>query len=496
MNKVDLPAAPTAQARKRTRLRTAIDGLWRILRVAMTKPMNKVEKLIAELCPDGVEFRELGEVCNFRNGFAFKSNRFKITGSPIISIGNIQNGIVDLNNLVFFNLFGLNSPLLAAGRVIGEYKKNLTSFEVNKGDILIAMSGATTGKIGYLNSDETYYLNQRVGKFEPYKNHLNNRYLYHYLLSKNNELYILAGGGAQPNLSSNVLMKKIQIPLPPLTIQKEIVKILNTFTKLEAELEARKKQYEYYRDELLTFGEGVEIQELDEICVAINAGGDLPERYLKGQLAPTKEFPYPIFSNGSAENALYGYTNSYKVGFEAVTISARGTIGYHAVRAGKFTPIVRLITLIPKTEIITAKFLNYALDITEIGHSGGSIPQLTVPNVKKIKIPIPPLAEQERIVAILDKFDALVNGTTPSLRATPPEEGNITDLTGTSPEGGNITALTDSSPDEGNLFASLQAELNARRKQYEYYRNKLLTFKEFNSPPLEGCQSKTDGVVS
>lgn len=88
--------------------------------------------------------------------------------------------------------------------------------------------------------------------------------------------------------------------------------------------------------------------------------------------------------------------------------------------------------------------------------------------------------------------------TTPSPEgATPPKEGNLSSPDGaTPPKEGNITALTDSSPDEGNLCASLPAELNARRKQYEYYRNKLLTFKEFNSPPPEGCQSKTDGVVS
>ncbi|MDD4738227.1 MAG: restriction endonuclease subunit S, partial [Candidatus Pacebacteria bacterium] len=124
----------------------------------------------------------------------------------------------------------------------------------------------------------------------------------------------------------------------------------------------------------------------------------------------------------------------------AVTISARGTIGFHIIRKPNFTPIVRLITLIPDNKQIITKFLNYALDITEIGHSGGSIPQLTTPNVKKIKIPIPSISEQERIVVILDKFDALVN----------------------------------------DISIGLPAELNARRKQYEYYREKLLTFKEKN----------------
>ena len=116
--------------------------------------------------------------------------------------------------------------------------------------------------------------------------------------------------------------------------------------------------------------DGVEFLALGEVCLSINAGGDLPENYQKVQKVPTKEFPYPIYSNGSDEKALYGYTDNYKVDDEAVTISARGTIGYHTVRSAKFTPIVRLITLIPNIEIITSKFLNYVLDITEIAPNG------------------------------------------------------------------------------------------------------------------------------
>ena len=159
------------------------------------------------------------------------------------------------------------------------------------------------------------------------------------------------------------------------------------------------KQYEYYRNNLMTFDEntsGVQWKTLESVCESVSAGGDLPNNYMKGNAQPTKEFPYPIYSNGTEQNALYGYSDSYKIDKKAVTISARGTIGYHAVRGEKFTPIVRLITLIPNTKIITIKFLNYALDITEIGYSGRSIPQLTVPNVKKINIPVPTLAVQER----------------------------------------------------------------------------------------------------
>ena len=177
---------------------------------------------------------------------------------------------------------------------------------------------------------------------------------------------------------------------------------------------------------------GVEYKTIEEVCSTVSAGGDLPENYEKGQLVPTDKFPYPIYSNGSNENALYGFTNTYRIDKDAVTVSARGTIGYHAVRKKFFTPIVRLITLLPNNRIITAEYLNYALDITEIGHSGGSIPQLTVPNIKKVCIPVPPLEIQREIVKVLDTFT--------------------------------------------KLEAELEAELEARRRQYHYYRDQLLNF--------------------
>ena len=174
--------------------------------------------------------------------------------------------------------------------------------------------------------------------------------------------------------------------------------------------------------------DGVEYRPLGEIC-AIRAGGDLPESYVKGQKEASDLHPYPIYSNGSEEKALYGYASTYRTEGPAVTVSARGTIGYHTVRYGKFTPIVRLITLKPSIENLDIKFLDYCLGVIDISHSGGSIPQLTVPNLKKMEIPVPPMEVQEAIVEILDKFT--------------------------------------------NLEANLEAELEARTLQYEYYRSSL-----------------------
>ena len=177
--------------------------------------------------------------------------------------------------------------------------------------------------------------------------------------------------------------------------------------------------------------DGVEYKKLKEVA-QISAGGDLPRNYAKGQKVATEQYPYPIYSNGTEGGALYGFTDSYKIEKEAVTVSARGTIGYHEVRAGKFTPIVRLITLIADESKITTKFLHYALYIAGIEGVTTGIPSLTVPMLGKFTIPIPPLPVQNEIVRILDNF----------------------------------TELT----------AELTAELIARKKQYEYYKDKLFLF--------------------
>lgn len=159
--------------------------------------MSYLEKLL-----DGreVQNKSLEEVCDFKNGFAFKSSLFRETGLPIIRITNVDGKTISLSDVKYFN------P--------SDYNENTSSYKVSKGDILIAMSGATTGKIGFYSHENIAYLNQRVGKFLPKKEVLNNRYLYHYLLSQVELIYVIAGGGAQPNLSSNVLMSKVRIPIP------------------------------------------------------------------------------------------------------------------------------------------------------------------------------------------------------------------------------------------------------------------------------------------
>lgn len=200
--------------------------------------MSKIDDLIQELCPDGVEYKKLNEVCRFQNGFAFKAKSFVNEGIPVVRIGDIQNGKIQSKSFAFISE--------------SAYQENLSTFFVEKNEIVIAMSGATTGKVGINTTGLRLLQNQRVGKFIPSMKYLNNGFLYYYLLTQEKLIYRIAGGGAQPNLSSNKLMC-LSIPVPPIEVQEEIVRVLDSFAELEAELEARRRQYAYYRDQLLTF---------------------------------------------------------------------------------------------------------------------------------------------------------------------------------------------------------------------------------------------------
>jgi len=160
---------------------------------------------------EGWEIKKLGEVCNFQNGFAFKSKTYKDEGTPVVRITNIQDEKLDLTKIVYID------PK--------DYNKDLSKYKIVKGDLLIAMSGATTGKIGIHKTDEELLLNQRVGKFEP-KQTLDKTYLLNFLKTKVEESLAISAGAAQPNLSTEQI-KGFEIPLPSPPEQQRIVQILD-----------------------------------------------------------------------------------------------------------------------------------------------------------------------------------------------------------------------------------------------------------------------------
>ncbi|EKY8777699.1 restriction endonuclease subunit S [Campylobacter upsaliensis] len=397
---------------------------------ALNNNAHPLESLLKQHCPNGVEFKELGEVCETLPKGTLKTSQLTANGYPVINSGR--------------DLYGYYSK-----------------FNNESNAFTIAARGEYAGFVNFM--DSKFWAG---GLCYPYRSNDENKLLtkfiyYHLKTNESNIMDSLVARGSIPAINKKDIDKKLKIPIPPLEIQQKIVDILDAFTELqaelqaelEAELEARLKQYHYYRNKLLSHDELenrtaksrndsdptpiVPYVRLGEVCEKVFAGGDLPKEYSKDK-KPSGEFLYPIYSNGSDENSLYGFSKTYRIDAEAVTISARGTIGFHTTREAKFTPIVRLITLIPNLNKITNRFLNYALYTTHIEKYGTSagIPQLTIPMLEKITIPLPPLEVQNEIVELLDKFDTLAN----------------------------------------DLSAGLPAEIEARKKQYEYYRERLLSF--------------------
>lgn len=148
------------------------------------------------------------------------------------------------------------------------------------------------------------------------------------------------------------------------------------------------------------------IVNITDVCSEIFAGGDAPKNKMSTQ--KTSEYTIPIYSNGEDADGLYGYTNFARVTLPSITVSARGTIGYTSIRNEPFVPIVRLITITPIPKLISIRYLYYAVKNLSFTGSGTSIPQLTVPMVKQYNFPLPPLGEQRKIAAVLDKVSDLI----------------------------------------------------------------------------------------
>lgn len=382
---------------------------------------------ILELIKDEkVEWKKLGEVCEFINGFAFKSSLFSQSGEAVIRITNINSGKVTFDDLKYIKL--------------DDYPE-LDRYKVEKNNILVAMSGATTGKIGYQYEDRIGYLNQRVGKFIPDESKVKRRFLFHFLYNIESELFSLAtGSGAQPNLSSEAI-KKIDIPIPSLEIQERIVKILDKFTnyvtELQSELQSRTKQYTYYRDKLLSEeylakvtkemeeDRRLNIVQLEEV-VTIKNGKDW-KKLGQGNI--------PVYGSGGEMGV---FVDKYSYDKPTVLIPRKGSIDNVFYLDKPFWNVDTIFhTEIDGSKLIP-KYFYYFIEHYDLNKlsDNSTRPSLTQSTLNKLKIPLPPLSLQNKIVKVLDKFQIL-----------------LSDTKGLIPE-----------------------EIEQRQKQYEYYREKLLTF--------------------
>lgn len=309
-------------------------------------------------------------------------------------------------------------PITKSHRVAGEYPYYgatgildfVEGYIFDEPLVLVGEDGAkwASGENTAFAIEGKCWVNNHAHVLRPHRSEITDNWLIHFLV--HSDLSEFVSGLTVPKLNQGSL-KEICIPVPPLPEQQRIVTILDqafdgiATAKANAEqnLQNARALFESHLQSVFTQrGEGWEKKPLTAVCEAIFAGGDVP----KGNSSKTETDKYriPIFTNGEKNKGLYGYTDTARVTEPSITISARGTIGYSEIRKESYYPAIRLIVVIPKKEILDLSFLYYAIESTDIGHSGTSIPQLTVPMVSGFTIPVPPIAEQQMIV---ERIDAL-----------------------------------------------------------------------------------------
>lgn len=402
--------------------------------------MKNLETLIQELCPDGVEFVKLGDVCEIKGRIGFRGYTRKdlvseSEGAITLSPSNIINGNIVYDKCSYISW--------------AKYEES-PEIMAEVGDVVFTKT-ASVGKTAYIeNMPKEMTINPQLVLLKKFRGV--SKYLAYILKTTyfQNEVKKITGVGSVPNVPQSSLAK-IEIPLPPIEVQTEIVRILDKFTSLEAELEAeldcRKRQYEYYRDKLLSFdnvGGGQEVTiskigDIGRICMC--------KRIMKNQTNSESGIPfYKIGTFGKVADAyisndvyeeykkLYSYPKKGDI-----LMSASGTIGRTVVFNGKpsYFQDSNIVWVDNDETKVFNSYLNYYYQIIEWKTQGGTIKRLYNNLLAGATIKYPSLEEQHRIVSILNRFESLTT----------------------------------------SLQSGLPAEIAARRQQYEHYRDKLLTFK-------------------
>ena len=388
--------------------------------------MSKIDEMIERLCPDGVEYKRIDDVCFLKRG-------------KTITKKSSNLGII---------------PVVAGGREPAYY---IDKCNCEGQTITIAGSGAYAGHVLFWN--EPIWVGDSFSIKTKSEEFLVSRYLFFVLKNMQTKIYKLKKGSGIPHVKPSDLAP-INIPVPPLEIQEEIVRVLDSFVELEAELEAelerRKAQYVYYRDELFlskVFSTAF-LKDLlqDRGYIRGPFGSALRKSEMTNEGIPVYEQQHAIYNHRDFRYYIsYEKAKSlsrFKVKQGDLIVSCSGTVGsISIISENDKEGIINQALLILRCDstIITPQFLKCYLCTTmgrnKLLKQTNKSAQINIAGrdqIEAISIPVPSLEEQQRIVDILDKFDALVN----------------------------------------DISQGLPAEIEARRKQYEYYRDKLLTFKE------------------
>ena len=391
--------------------------------------MSKLDELIQTLCPDGVEYKAIESICNISRGKVMSKDyiRDNFGEYPVYSSQTENNGVLG----------------------------TISTYEYDGEYLTWTTDGANAGSVFYRNGK--FSVTNVCGLLKVTDNSLLSKYLY-YILKISTEPHVNRGMG-NAKLMSNV-MAKIKVPVPPMEVQGEIVRILDNFTELTAELTAeltveltaRKKQYKYYRDELLTFDENVEYKSIKEVADNYTGLTYKPDNVSQSGTL--------VLRSSNIKNSRLSFAdNVYVSGINipdraiaqendiliCVRNGSRALIGKSALIPKTDKPMAfgAFMTVLRAKENVYYKYLYYAWQTTRVqrmAHGDDAMPinQITNREFARITIPVPSMDKQIEIANLLDRFDALCN----------------------------------------DISIGLPAEIEARQKQYEYYRDKLLTFKE------------------
>lgn len=387
--------------------------------------MSKLNELIGKLCPDGVEYKKLCEITNLRAGDRI-----------------IKSMMSD----------DMKYPVYGGGvNATGKYS------EYNfRHSITISRAGSA----GYVNWVENEFWATDVcfvasEKEEKY----NIKYIYYCVKNKQDELQKNVYGGNLPKLNKDYLWN-LHIPVPPLEVQYEIVRILEKFTgllqELLEELKARQKQYEYYIDKVFQFSDNTQNVKLLDVLISLKTGLN-PRKFFKlntndadGYYVTVKELGTRMVRYWEANDrvnkqGLERINERSNLEINDVLFSGTGTIGRVSIIEEKpenWNVKEGVYILKPNIQIINPAFLmylmksNYMKKLYSNYIVGSPVSSVPMKDLKNVEFKLPTMKEQERIVSILDKFDKLCN----------------------------------------DAFEGLPAEIEARKKQYEFYRDKILSF--------------------
>ncbi|WP_033789037.1 restriction endonuclease subunit S [Helicobacter pylori] len=426
--------------------------------------MNKIEQLLQTLAPDGVGFKKIKDIATFRRGsFPQPYTEPKWYGG--------ENSMPFIQVIDFADTMQLNEKSKQSISKLAQPK----SVFVPKGTIIVTLQG-TIGKVAITQYDA--YVDRTIAIFTSYLININKKFFAYTLHQKFEIEKEYARGSALKTITKEEFSDFL-IPIPPLEIQQEIVKILDAFTELNTELntelKARKKQYEYYRNMLLDFNDinqshkdakeklahktypkrlkallqtlapdGVGFKKIGELFKR-NKGINITATQMKKLHSEIGKVR--IFAGGATKADINYKDISQKdiIHCESVIIKSRGNIGFEYYDQ-PFSHKNEIWSYSSKTNQMLVKFLYYYLSNNQYyfqklaQSSSVKLPQLSVSDTDEHEIPVPPLEIQQEIVKILDQFLALTT----------------------------------------DLQSGIPAEIKARKKQYEYYREKLLAFKALN----------------